>query len=179
MVALCKQCIPIVSSNRPVRMHLDIDTNMKMIGKRFPYYATYTVSQLASQRAVLQSTKFQYVQQSKLNIIFSHITLVHQQYQVKMKLRYIIQLSLQKQLLYSGKLLREKTFANSEVLQLSGKVFSMKFGDTVSFGGTSEQSTEVFFGKIFFHQFTKVFFLESFLLFSTLEVSKLQLLVCK
>ena len=48
MVALCKQCIPIVSSNRPVRMHLDIDTNMKMIGKRFPYYATYTVSQLAS-----------------------------------------------------------------------------------------------------------------------------------
>ena len=25
-------------------MHLDIDTNMKMIGKRLPYYATFTVS---------------------------------------------------------------------------------------------------------------------------------------
>ena len=25
-------------------MHLDIDTNMKMIGKRIPYYATFTVS---------------------------------------------------------------------------------------------------------------------------------------
>jgi len=24
-------------------MHLDIDTNMKMVGKRFPFYATYTV----------------------------------------------------------------------------------------------------------------------------------------
>lgn len=31
------------ATGRPVRMHLDIDTNMKMIGKRFPYYATYTV----------------------------------------------------------------------------------------------------------------------------------------
>ena len=25
-------------------MHMDIDTNMKMIGKRIPYYATFTVS---------------------------------------------------------------------------------------------------------------------------------------
>ena len=25
-------------------MHMDIETNMRMIGKRFPYYATYTVS---------------------------------------------------------------------------------------------------------------------------------------
>jgi len=30
-------------TKRPVRMHLDIDTNMKMVGKRFPFYATYTV----------------------------------------------------------------------------------------------------------------------------------------
>ena len=30
--------------SRPVRMHMDIDTNMKMIGKRIPYYATFTVS---------------------------------------------------------------------------------------------------------------------------------------
>ena len=29
---------------RPVRMHMDIDTNMRMIGKRFPYYAKYSVS---------------------------------------------------------------------------------------------------------------------------------------
>ena len=25
-------------------MHMDIDTNMKMVGKRFPHYASYTVS---------------------------------------------------------------------------------------------------------------------------------------
>ncbi len=25
-------------------MHIDLDTNMKSIGKRFPYYAKYTVS---------------------------------------------------------------------------------------------------------------------------------------
>lgn len=36
------QCMLLTS--RPVRMHLDIDTNMKMIGKRIPYYATFTVS---------------------------------------------------------------------------------------------------------------------------------------
>lgn len=30
-------------SLRPVRMHMDIDTNMKLIGKRFPYLATYKV----------------------------------------------------------------------------------------------------------------------------------------
>ena len=28
---------------RPVRMHMDIDTNMQMIGKREPYYATFKV----------------------------------------------------------------------------------------------------------------------------------------
>ncbi|CAI8020059.1 Xanthine dehydrogenase/oxidase [Geodia barretti] len=31
------------ATGRPVRMHLDIDTNMKMIGKRIPYYATFTI----------------------------------------------------------------------------------------------------------------------------------------
>ena len=30
--------------NRPVKIHLDIDTNMKMVGKRFPYYASYKVN---------------------------------------------------------------------------------------------------------------------------------------
>ena len=29
---------------RPVRLHMDLESNMKMVGKRFPYYAKYTVS---------------------------------------------------------------------------------------------------------------------------------------
>ena len=29
---------------RPVKIHLDLDTNMKMVGKRFPYYASYKVT---------------------------------------------------------------------------------------------------------------------------------------
>ena len=28
---------------RPVRMHMDIDSNMEMVGKRFPYYTQYEV----------------------------------------------------------------------------------------------------------------------------------------
>ncbi|XP_065883616.1 xanthine dehydrogenase-like isoform X2 [Dysidea avara] len=28
-------------TRRPVKIHMDIDSNMKMVGKRFPYYATY------------------------------------------------------------------------------------------------------------------------------------------
>lgn len=28
---------------RPVRMHMDLDTNMRMIGKRYPFFATYKV----------------------------------------------------------------------------------------------------------------------------------------
>ena len=39
---------------------------------------------------------------------------------------------------HSGKLPREKTFANFEVLQLFAKVFTVKFGGVASFGGTSE-----------------------------------------
>ncbi|KAL5509791.1 hypothetical protein EMCRGX_G005217 [Ephydatia muelleri] len=31
------------ATKRPVRMHMDIDTNMLMIGKREPYYATFTI----------------------------------------------------------------------------------------------------------------------------------------
>ena len=27
-----------------MKIHLDLDTNMKMVGKRFPYYATYKVT---------------------------------------------------------------------------------------------------------------------------------------
>lgn len=29
-------------TRRPVRMHMDLETNMKSVGKRFPYYAKYT-----------------------------------------------------------------------------------------------------------------------------------------
>ena len=28
---------------RPVRMHMDLETNMKTIGKRYPFYTTYEV----------------------------------------------------------------------------------------------------------------------------------------
>lgn len=31
-------------TSRPVGMHLDLDTNMRLVGKRFPYLATYQVS---------------------------------------------------------------------------------------------------------------------------------------
>jgi len=43
-----------------------------------------------------------------------------------------------------------ETFANLEGLWVFMKVFSMKFGGVVSFGGTSKQSAEVFSSKIFF-----------------------------
>ena len=68
-------------------------------------------------------------------------------------------------LAYSGKLLREKTFANFGVL-LFAIDFSIKFGGVASFGGTSNQSTKVFSGKIF-HQFTKGFSRKNFPLYGT------------
>ena len=48
---------------------------------------------------------------------------------------------------HSGKLSRKKTFA---VLWLSVKVFSMKFGGMVLFGGTREQSTKFSLQKSYF-----------------------------
>lgn len=33
--------------SRPVRMHMDIDTNMQMVGKRFPFYAQFKVILIA------------------------------------------------------------------------------------------------------------------------------------
>uniref|UniRef100_A0A1X7T605 Aldehyde oxidase/xanthine dehydrogenase first molybdopterin binding domain-containing protein n=1 Tax=Amphimedon queenslandica TaxID=400682 RepID=A0A1X7T605_AMPQE len=30
-------------TQRPVRLHMDLESNMKMVGKRYPYYAKYTV----------------------------------------------------------------------------------------------------------------------------------------
>ena len=71
---------------------------------------------------------------------------------------------------YCGKLSREKTFiTNFEVLWLFAKVFCAKFGGVASFGSTSEQSAKVFSAKVCFHQLTKVFFLESFLLHGILH----------
>ena len=46
-IQICCQYKPTaryVYLNRPVKIHLDIDTNMKMVGKRFPYYASYKVN---------------------------------------------------------------------------------------------------------------------------------------
>ena len=69
---------------------------------------------------------------------------------------------------YSGKLPREKTFANFKVLPLFVKVFSAKLGGMASFGSdTSEQSVKVFSAKILFPpNLAKVFSLESLLLCS-------------
>ena len=64
---------------------------------------------------------------------------------------------------YSGKLLREKTFTNFEVLWLLTKVFSANFGGVVSVGGTSEAIHDSFLRtNHIFHHFTRVFSLESF-----------------
>ena len=62
---------------------------------------------------------------------------------------------------YSGNILSEKTFANFAVLWLFGKVFSEKFGSVASFGTAKVSNPE------YFHQFAKVFSLESFPLYST------------
>ena len=44
---------------------------------------------------------------------------------------------------YSGKLSREKTCANFEVLWLFAEVFSVKFRGVASFSGTSKQLVKV------------------------------------
>ena len=51
---------------------------------------------------------------------------------------------------YSGKLSREKTFANFTILWLFTKVFSTKFGPWRSLTQQSEQSAKVFSAKIVF-----------------------------
>ena len=70
---------------------------------------------------------------------------------------------------YSGNLSREKTFTNFTVLWLFAKVFSAKFGARHPL---AQQNQAI--GKSFlcenqiFHQFTKVFSLESFPLYGIL-----------
>ena len=72
---------------------------------------------------------------------------------------WIILFSFVQLLPYSGKLSREKTFANFKVLQLFMKVFSAKLGGMASFGSdTSEQSVKVFSAKVFS---AKIFFREN------------------
>ena len=72
-------------------------------------------------------------------------------------------------ILYSGKPLREKTFANYTVLWLFAKVFSAKFGDMVSFGTAKTSDLPKFsLWKSYFHQFTKVFSLKSFPIYGSI-----------
>ena len=60
---------------------------------------------------------------------------------------------LQHIVLYSGKLSREKTFANFTVLWLFAKVFSTKFGGVASFGTTKVSNLRKFF-PIFSQKFS-------------------------
>ena len=59
---------------------------------------------------------------------------------------------------YSGKLSREKTFADFAVLWLFAKVFSVKFGGMASFGAAKANNPRKFSPwKSYFHQSAKVF----------------------
>ena len=40
----CACAVAAAKMNLPVRVVLDLDTNLKMLGKRLPYLAKYTVS---------------------------------------------------------------------------------------------------------------------------------------
>ena len=75
------------------------------------------------------------------------------------------------QLPYSGKLSREQTFVNCVVLWLFAKVFSTKFWGVASFG-TAKASNPWNFSlrNHLFRQFTEVFSLESFPLYSRCRV---------
>ena len=70
---------------------------------------------------------------------------------------------------YSGKLLREKPFANFAVLWLSAKVFAAKVLGLGAFQcSKSEQSASFLRENRIFNQLAKVFSLESFLLYGAL-----------
>ena len=67
------------------------------------------------------------------------------------------------------KLSREKTFTNFEVLGLSAKVFSMKIDGCTHTLLVAPNNPRKFSPRIsYIHQFTKVFSLESFLLYGSL-----------
>ena len=74
---------------------------------------------------------------------------------------------------YSGKLSREKTFANFEVLGLSVKVFSMIIdGYTHTLVVVPNNPRKFSLRISYFHQFAKVFSLESFPLYGMLSDQK-------
>ena len=74
-------------------------------------------------------------------------------------------------LLYSRKLSREKTSTNFAVLWLFAKISPQNFGAWCPLARQKRAIRKSFLCKnIIFHQFTKVFFLESFLLYGTLSV---------
>ena len=80
---------------------------------------------------------------------------------------------------YSGKLLREKTFTNFAVLWLFAKVFPVKFGGLVSLGAAQMGIPQKFLCKnCIFHQFVKVFSLESFPLYSIVTIVHLVDCIC-
>ena len=60
------------------------------------------------------------------------------------ELRYIASRICHDQVLYSGKLSREKTFTNFAVLEPSAKVFSTKFGHAVPTYDRFQHSAKVF-----------------------------------
>ena len=68
---------------------------------------------------------------------------------------------------YSGKLSREKTFANFVIMWLYVKVFSMKFGGVGFFCTAKASNPQKFLSEnCIFYKFVKVFFLKSFPLYS-------------
>ena len=74
-------------------------------------------------------------------------------------------------LLYSRKLSREKTSTNFAVLWLFAKISPQNFGAWCPLAWQKQTTRKSFLCKNrIFHQFTKVFFLESFLLYGTLSV---------
>ena len=86
---------------------------------------------------------------------------------------------------YSGKLSRERTFMNFAVVWLFVKAFSAKFGNEMFFGTAKLSNPQKFsLRKFVFHQFVKVFSLESFLLYSICRIKSnfmlhLDLCTCK
>ena len=75
---------------------------------------------------------------------------------------------------YSGKLSRERTFMNFAVVWLFVKVFSAKFGNEMFFGAAKLSNPQKFsLRKFIFHQFLKVFSLESFPLYSICRIKQL------
>ena len=84
---------------------------------------------------------------------FSHLFLLHMSYQTdeSMWVGPHKHWSHEPYILYSGKLLREKTFVNFTVLWLFAKFFSAKFGDVVFFGAAQASNPQkVFSTKIIF-----------------------------